>query len=77
IAPSVVSSAVMLVPSIPVYILLTSLIGSSYFANLVAFGCSGVLALVAYLIAMKKLGGISKEDVDSISPRISKILRLK
>ena len=77
IAPSVIGSAVMLVPSIPVYIALTGLLGGSYFANLLAFGFSGCIAVVAYFITMKWIGGITKEDIDSISPKISKVLRLK
>ena len=77
IAPSVVSGAVMLVPSVPVYILLSNVLGSSYIANMFAFGISGAIAVIGYFVTMKKIGGISKEDVDSVSPKISKILRLK
>lgn len=76
-APSVVGSAVMLVPSVPLYILLTKIIGASYFANLVAFGVAAVVAVVVYFVTMKAIRGICKSDVDSISPKLSQILRFK
>lgn len=77
IAPSVVGSAVMLVPSVPLYVLLTNLLGVSYFSNLFAFFVAAGVAVVAYFVTMKAIGGIDKDDVDSVSPKISKILRMK
>lgn len=76
-APSILGSAVMLVPSVPCYILLSKLLGASYAANLFTFVLSAGIAIVTYFAIMVKIGGICKEDVDSISPKISKILRLK
>ena len=77
IAPSILGSAVMLVPSVPCYILLSKLLGASYFANMFAFMIAAVLAVIVYFIVMVKIGGICKEDIDSISPKFSKLLGLK
>ncbi len=77
LAPSILGSAVMLVPSVPCYILLTKLMGASYFANLLAFVVAAALAIVTYFVVMVKIGGIYKEDIDSISPKISKLLGFK
>lgn len=77
LAPSVIGSAVMLVPSVPCYILLSKLFGASYFANLISFVLAAVVAVVAYFAVMVKIGGIYKEDIDSISPKISRLLGFK
>lgn len=77
-AAPMTASAAMLVPSVPVYLLFNGLLGriSSYFGNLFAFGLAACVAVAVYFIVLKALNGIDKSDVDSISPKLSRILRL-
>lgn len=77
-----VSSAVMLVTSVPVYLILNKLLSKimtpgSYAVNFIAFCISAAVAIVTYLVSMKLTGGINKEDLDSISPKLSRIMRFK
>lgn len=75
----VIASSIMLIPSFPVYILLHKILGfaGEYASNLIAFTVAALICVVVYFAVMRLIGGIKKEDVDSISPRLSRKLNLK
>lgn len=75
----VIASTAMLLPSFPAYFLLKRLLSftGAYVSNLIAFGIAAVIAVVVYFVVLRFIGGLKKEDVESISPRLARKLKLK
>ncbi len=74
-----IASAAMLVPSIPLYYIVRKLLGfaGAYFSNLAAFGLAAIVCVIVYFVVMRATGGIVKEDVESISPRLARKLKFR
>ena len=75
----VIASTAMLLPSFPAYFLLRRLLRftGAYVSNLIAFGIAALIAVAVYFVVLRFIGGLKKEDVESISPRLARKLKLK
>ncbi len=75
----VVASTAMLIPSFPAYYLLRRVLRftGAYVSNLIAFGIAALIAVAVYFVVLRSIGGLKKEDVESISPRLARKLKLK
>ncbi len=75
----VIASTAMLLPSFPAYFLLRRLLSftGAYVSNLIAFGIAALIAVFVYFVVLRFIGGLKKEDVESISPRLARKLKLK
>ena len=49
----------------------------AYVSNLIAFGIAALIAVAVYFVVLRSIGGLKKEDVESISPRLARKLKLK
>ncbi len=74
----VIAGALMLVPSFPIYYLLLRMLrfAGPYASNLIAFIVCAAVCVAVYFAVMRIIGGIRKEDVESISPGLARKLRL-
>jgi stage V sporulation protein B len=74
-----IASAVMLIPSFPLYFLLNKLLSFTgvYFSNLISFAVAALVCVIVYFVTMRLIGGIVREDVESISPRLAKLLKFR
>ena len=74
----IIASTVMLIPSFPIYFLLKYILGftGTYVSNLIAFVVAALAAVVAYYFTMRLSGGLTKEDIESISPKLARKLKL-
>lgn len=73
-----ISSVAMVLVSLPVFIglkFLTGLIGSGYIMTLVAFLPTVLVAVFVYFFVMRKMGALTNEELDEISPKITKLLK--
>ncbi|MBO4327578.1 MAG: oligosaccharide flippase family protein [Clostridia bacterium] len=73
-----IASTVMLIPSFPAYFLLHFILKFTdpYVSNLIAFGIAAVIAVVTYYITMRLTGGLTRSDLESISPKLARKLKL-
>ncbi len=73
-----VASTVMLIPSFPLYFLIRFILKftGAYVSNLIAFVIAAVVAVAVYYVVMRLSGGLTKEDIESISPKLARKLKL-
>lgn len=73
-----IASTVMLIPSFPLYFLLRRILkfAGYYASNLIAFGLAAIVAVVVYYLTMRFTGGLTREDLESISPKLARKLKL-
>ncbi|MBQ8827943.1 MAG: polysaccharide biosynthesis protein [Clostridia bacterium] len=74
----VIASLSMAVVAAPVYLILRLIFkftGGGYITNLICFLPAAVIGVAVYFFAMRKMGALTNEELDEISPKITKMLR--
>ncbi|MBQ8164545.1 MAG: polysaccharide biosynthesis protein [Clostridia bacterium] len=74
----VAASVAMIIVSLPIYLLLRfllGLIGDGYFMTLIAFVPTVLAAVAVYFYVMRKMGALTDDELDEISPKITKLLK--
>lgn len=71
-------SVLMLIPALPTYwglrALWTSFLGTGYGAILLAFVPTALVGAIVYTVLMRKIGGLTDEDLRSISPKLVRVV---
>jgi len=73
-----IASIIMVCIALPLYMLLkfaTGFVSDGYFMTLVAFIPTVIVGVFVYFIAMRKMGALTNEELDDISPKITKLLK--
>ncbi len=74
----VAASLIMAIVTVPFYWLLSLLfkfMGGGYITNLVCFLPSALLGVFVYFFAMRKMGALTNDELDEISPKITRLLK--